>query len=202
MVLYTDPLRAFVTEVLRQPFSRNWTVQGFGMLRTYINGDLVRLSVWDHSLTYNPEPSMIHDHPWDFQSEIIAGRLTNTTYEVHPLGATLEGHFLRFPQKAMMRTIKPGEGLQIHGDDVPVVLGVKSIKEYRAGFHYNQTHDEVHKTEFVDGTVTIVSRDRGNRQDVARTFYSTPEWHQAKPRPATHEEINRVCHSSFDRWFK
>ena len=75
-----DVLRATVRDVLEHPYPREWTVQGFGMLRTYLDPDKrFRLNVW-HSKLAIPNVSIVHDHPWHFTSWVMGGNFTNVRY--------------------------------------------------------------------------------------------------------------------------
>jgi len=62
--------------------SYEWQVQGFGMLRTYLDGPgEPRLQIWDQRLA-TWSNNAIHDHPWAFTSTILAGTLFNQRYEI------------------------------------------------------------------------------------------------------------------------
>jgi hypothetical protein len=86
-----------------------WTVQGFGMIRTYIPGPVYdkqfRLNVWDSRLRV-PNVSVMHDHPWDMTSWIISGLMINTRY--------IESGFSGWDYSYM--NIKTGEGGGPAGD--------------------------------------------------------------------------------------
>lgn len=77
-----DALRASVKSILQEsPWNRDWTVQGFGMLRCYLDSDKrFRLNIWDDRLAV-PHVSVIHDHPWSFDSWIINGIFHNQRFE-------------------------------------------------------------------------------------------------------------------------
>jgi hypothetical protein len=54
-----------VRSILEDPM-RQWTVQGLGMLRTYLP-DNARLHIWNPALKFE-EVSEHHTHPWDLVS--------------------------------------------------------------------------------------------------------------------------------------
>lgn len=58
----------------------DWSTQGLGMLRLYLSRE-VRLHVW-HSAFRVPSVSDIHDHPWDFRSDIVCGSVRNVRYGI------------------------------------------------------------------------------------------------------------------------
>ncbi len=186
-------VQPIVKDVLLHADKYKWTLQGFGMLRTYF-GD-ARLAVWDNRYTANPVPSIIHDHQWDFKSLIVAGKLTNTTFRK----TTIRGCY----ERMMCRRIKPGEGLRVVSTDEECWLYRHSPITMTAGDYYVQRFDDIHMTEFLDGTVTFILRDRGDRPDEARVFWPVGEkWVTAEPRLATPEEVYDITQNSLARWFK
>ena len=69
----------FVQEIIRNPLIYpGWSLQGFGMLRLYLTKE-IRLHVWDTAYQV-PNVSLLHDHPWDFTSVVIAGCMENRLY--------------------------------------------------------------------------------------------------------------------------
>ncbi len=180
--------RSLVENILRNAHNYRWTLQGFGMLRTYLPGD-VRLAVW-HSDFRVPNVSLIHDHPWDFNSQVIAGELHNQRYV-----ETNDG------RRMMCRTIKPGVGLKMIAEDTPAMLSKKSTELYLAGETYYQKHNEIHESLPEDGTVTIVSRKRAG-EDIARVFYPRgEEWVSGEPHDANLGTITAMTRYALDRWF-
>ena len=72
--------KQLVKAILKSPYELKWSVQGLGMLRTYLS-DEVRLHIWDRRLQI-PQVSPLHDHPWHLDSEIVAGELRQHRYTV------------------------------------------------------------------------------------------------------------------------
>ena len=95
-------MRAMVHTILADAQMHRWTIQGFGMLRMYIpapnNPKRFRLNLWNSALAV-PGVSIMHDHPWDFDSWVINGNFRNVRY--------VEDHYNGDDFKFM--TIKCGE---------------------------------------------------------------------------------------------
>lgn len=192
-------LKVLVADILKHPLRYNWTLQGFGMLRTHLPND-ARLNIWDSRYMAVPKPSMIHDHPWDFDSVVVCGLLTNRRYKVLEdrgnLDPTTHGVDLYTEL-----TIKPGIGTEKRGTRC-VILLPRPEEFYKEGMSYRQYHDEVHETDYEDGTITLNLRNRGNRDDVARVYYPAgTEWQTAEPRPATVAEILDITRLSVQKFF-
>ena len=76
----TDMVRKILESAAYDPRARNWTVQGFGMLRCYLDdGQVQRLHIWTAALRV-PGVSDIHTLPWEFDSTVFAGRIINKRY--------------------------------------------------------------------------------------------------------------------------
>lgn len=190
-----DAAKAFAKLVLTEHTRFRWTVQGFGMLRTYLPDDM-RLNVWSSALAV-PEASLIHDHPWDFESYIVAGELRNTRLTEKPVFSTATRVLLEY------RVIKPGEGLRFLTPAQRIALHVGHAERYIEGTTYHQAADEVHISDPTDGTVTLNKRTRGERPDEARVFWHVgKEFVSAEPRTATMEEAAEACRYSLQRWFQ
>lgn len=79
---YHAVLSDLVRPILADPLAdgREWTIQGLGMLRTYLGDDKTnRLHVW-HSGAQVPDVTMMHTHPWAFTSIVLAGLVRDTEY--------------------------------------------------------------------------------------------------------------------------
>lgn len=168
-----------VREALANPFDREWSIQGFGMLRTYLDPDQVhRLHIWDTGQGVK-EVSTVHDHPWDFTSRIIAGSLVNQRYLIdsttgEPFWAArlrcgVGGGLVEAPQKTLIETL-PAEH-----------YGTEDV--------YSQTAPEFHESFPTSGTVTVISREFKADRDLATVCWQDGDWVSAEPRPATEDEI-------------
>jgi hypothetical protein len=190
-------VKPLVAGILRDT-TREWTVQGFGFLRTYFGPPdapkQFRLNLWDSEFTV-PNVSVIHDHPWDFKSLIVAGETGNQRYLISKLKS------LGAPTHAVT-TITcgvEGKGAKYTSWDA-CVLTPEPFEHYYAGHVYAQRAREIHETKFLDGSVTLNER-VGDTQH-ARVFWPWgTHWVDATPRPATSEEVSTAVNRSLERWF-
>jgi hypothetical protein len=82
-----DPLmdRALVRTILEHADVQPWKVQDAGLLGLWLGPSRrYRLHVWDPASSTGEV--LIHDHPLDFTSVVMAGEITNTRYEMDPAG--------------------------------------------------------------------------------------------------------------------
>lgn len=172
------------------PAALDWSLQGMGMLRLKLSPTM-RLHVWDSRYRW-PGVSMVHDHlQWHLHSTIIAGRLNNIRYVESPDGVLFK-----------YRTLRAGYGCTFV-DDGPSEIRLLSgdVEEYTEGANYTQCAAEIHETDAVDGTVTIMTQ-RRTESDQARVFWPADrEWGTAEPRPATIDEIRAITGHALERWF-
>jgi hypothetical protein len=204
-------LKPLVSSILRDEH-REWTVQGFGFLRTYFGPadapKKFRLNLWDSHFTV-PNVSTIHDHPWDFKSVIVAGHFINQRYTMTmklPLEEEAGDKLISAALRARGPThtyglITTGVGSDCTPVNVEHCRLVPREKEvYIPGDWYRQRADEIHETLFVDGAVTL--NERVGDTEHARVFwpYGT-EWVDAMPRPATPYEVASAVDYSLREWF-
>lgn len=189
-----DVIRALVREVLAEgPRLRDWTYQGFGMLRTYLDDEeRFRLNVWDPGSAIE-NVSVIHDHPWDFTSLIVCGELVNHTFRY----VRSQPPTCRAEDEASLRLkayrsveIRTGEGGGPMTEVQPLQLIENPARTVHAPLTYRQHHAQLHWTEATPGTVTINDRElvTGDGPKVATVCWSEGEWVSAEPRPATNDE--------------
>jgi hypothetical protein len=196
----TPELVAMVRHMLAHPEGLPWSLQGFGMLRCDIDGRDYRLHVWDHRFRA-PSVASIHDHPWDLESLVLSGSITNVLYKIEEDTAPVSraNHYGNL--------IQPGPEAREIERPRPMVLRVLERSTYRSGAGYAQRADEVHDTEFTTGTVTLVRRT--NRQttgaagDKARIFWPKAhgrDWLDATPQEATREKVKTICDVALAMW--
>jgi hypothetical protein len=167
--------------------SHGWEVQGLGMLRLRITKE-VRLHVWHNGLVYSNSPSVIHNHPWDFESTIVVGSLRNVRYN--------EVKGLEPNHHVGMIVCGPGGGI-VPRTIEPAHLEISQVDEYKAGDRYVQHSNEFHNTVFQNGTVTIIERHFKEDTEHARVgFKLDGTWESAEPRKATEEEIQLGCRAA------
>jgi predicted dehydrogenase len=166
------------------------------MIRTYLGeSKRFRLNIWDDRLRTNPPASTIHDHPWDFTSYIISGRLLNIAYyvvEVDTNDETSTHQYFR---------IKTGEGGGPTEDPKFARLTFACAQLYSEGDDYYQSKECVHETQYDRGTVTLNDRSPPTAEYTARVFWPRGQsWVDAVPRPATNAEIKQAVESALDGW--
>lgn len=198
-----DAQRQLVETVLRANYAEaekgghvwpwEWSLQGLGMLRAYLNSDKsLRLHVWDSRFATDASP--MHTHPWDMESQVIEGELYNIRW----------GHvrardgFENFWQQKIFC----GQGGGLEGEPRKVDLFQYVKEHYKSGESYRQSSSEIHVSEPADGTVTLVKRTFGEDVDHAYVYWPVgEEWKTAEPRPATSEEVYEILGNSLDNWF-
>jgi hypothetical protein len=182
-----------------------WGTQGFGMLRTYIDNEHVtRLQVWDQRLAV-PGASLIHDHPWNFRSTVLAGVIYNQRFIRHPVPATVP----YYRQRYWERIITPGPNTIDAEDENPEVQSIsllaQPIEMYMVGESYAQDWNELHCTRYAQGTVTCIDRDRTRGIDQASSIWphhlGRDSWVSARPLLATEEQMDRIISDCLRTWW-
>ena len=182
--------KALVKEILSHAANFDWSVQGFGMFRLYLGGKATRLHVWD-SRFRAISVSDIHDHPWDFESQIVAGRLVNK--RLVETNAEPNFTYSTIQCGAMACTMTPSKYVSLRWE---------TPETYGEGATYKQHHSEIHVSEPLDGTVSIIRRTFGEDTEHARVFWPVgTSWVDAKPRPATVVEVLYMSRQSLELWF-
>jgi hypothetical protein len=187
------PLRAMAESILRRPDAFHWTIQGFGMLRLHMPGN-VRLHVWDSRYRV-PNVSDIHDHlQWGLASTIVAGELRNVILE--------EGPRRRDMQPYNCVVLKPGEGTTMKSPIRSVgSLRMVSSERYTAGMTYRQEPAEIHCSIPTDGTVTVMTKFPTGDESARVYWPAGTDWVSAEPREATMAEIVDITQNALRTWF-
>lgn len=199
-------VRPLVRNVLENWESHRWSIQGFGMLRTYISKEL-RLHVWDSDFAV-PDVSTVHDHAaWNFESRVVVGRIVNTRYRVRPFPPYDEVETVEAPDVYIQEKIVCGPGGGLTKDMDMTVSGKRVLlsplepETYVAGDVYRQQALEVHSTWSERGTVTLVHREFQPDTEHASVFYcADSKWVSAEPREATRYEIRTIVANALDRF--
>lgn len=183
---------ALIKSILEQWRAYEWTVQGFGMVRTKLY-DVGRIHVWDSRVRV-PLVSDVHAHPWPLRSTVISGELINQRFEQvdDSVAATL---------KYVASKIATGEGGGLLGESKEILLVTKSLEAYTAGQVYMQEPHEFHRSIPQDGTVTLLERPMGKPLQETDVFWpSGTTWVSAEPRPAKPHEVERAIEYALQRW--
>lgn len=183
--------KLLVKNILENPHDFKWSVQGLGMMRVYLS-KAVRLHIWDSALKI-PGVSALHTHPWHLKSFVIAGRYKQHRYT--------KG-FASFAESFNEVTIKCGENACVVGEPATIHLIEHDLEIYTEGDRYQQSADEIHLSLPEDGTVTIVERTFTKDTEHAHIYWrGTGSWVDAKPRPASPEEVESISTRALERWF-
>src|SRR3954452_5652044 len=98
-----SPTIAMVRSILEHPSGRRWVMQDLGLLALWLDeGREHRLHLWDPG-DGDADP-LIHDHPFDFTSTVVAGEITNTRYEESPAGVEYQRDRYAPPDEEARRT--------------------------------------------------------------------------------------------------
>lgn len=190
-------IKPLVKKILERASDYEWELKGLGLIRTYLTEDS-KLHVWDNELKV-PNVSMIHEHPWSFESLIVAGQLQQVRYKRFETCDKIETMFAH-PYLGSTVTCGPGGCLQTNPQ--PCYLAPQARECYHEGQSYVQTTSEIHYSMPEDGTVTLVKRLDYRLVREANVYWPQGEqWVSSEPRLATKEEINRAVEKSFHRWF-
>lgn len=185
---------ALVKSILQRWQSYEWTVQGFGFIRTKLE-DVGRIHVWDSKLAV-PKVSTMHTHPWPLHSTIISGELLNQRFVPLPKG---KEHGLPY----LHSRIATGEGGGLIGEPEPVWLVPTDDRAefYWPGCRYEQRPEELHRSIPQDGTVTLLERPQGPPLEEASVYWPRgTSWVSAEPKKAEAWQVQPVVEYALARW--
>src|SRR5271168_556004 len=184
-----EKLRTLAKFVLENAIKFDWSLQGLGMLRLYI-GDDTRLHVWDKRFAF-PGASPIHDHQqWGLHSTVLSGRMRNYRFIESTDGV-----------RYMYKTIRAGVGCIDLSAENMTALKRQPVEIYDAGRSYWQRPEEIHESDPIDGTVTIMHKTPTKDPEAARVFWRVGEtWGSAEPRPAPQAEIIAITRYALGWW--
>lgn len=190
--------KALVGQILMKWSYYEWSLQGFGMLRTYLDADeTIRLHVWDERYAVEGVSDM-HTHPWDFVSYVVAGEVINTRF-CHAADAYIENGIY---EEFMEQKLRCGVGGGVVDKPIPTKMTALEPERYTEGNWYTQKAEEIHISKPASGTVTIVSR--SFKEDTEHAYVYWPvgeEWVSAEPREAQPYEVLDIVEYSTGRWF-
>lgn len=205
--LFRDSLRALTEDILRTEVRRigalgydqdsGWSIQGFGMLRKYLAGGKFRLHVWDSRYRV-PNVTLLHDHPWDFDSLVIAGQVEQYRYRK---GEHWGDRDTAIPLMEQAIVCGPGGGVCEPPSPTWLVRGPLEI--IPAGTTYTQKACEIHESLPLDGTVTLIERTFHENTEVAHVYYEEKAgWVTAEPREARAYEAYYTLTRSLRAYFE
>jgi hypothetical protein len=171
---------ALVRTILEHPADHPWKIQDIGVLGLWLDDRReYRLHVW------NPDGAIgepvVHDHPFDFTSTVIAGELVNTRYVEDPSGAEYCRDRYRTDDEHNRRT------------DTVRLVGTSEI--LGPGARYHQVAHELHDSSQVPGTVTVLHMQPHPSAELPElTVCRQPgsPWLSGAARLATGDEVARI----------
>jgi hypothetical protein len=178
--------KALVRQILTHAEDYPWRMQEeIGLLGLRLDDRReYRLHVWDPRCDVGEPP--VHDHPYDFVSTVVAGRITNTRYDLDPSGA----EYGRVRYLASDDRVRRVDTVRLSATSVS--LGESA--------HYAQLAHELHDSRQQRGTVTII---RCAFKDVAELTVCRRDedrFVSGRARPATLDEVKRIAGSAL-AWF-
>jgi hypothetical protein len=183
--------------ILEESNHFDWELWETGMLRLDLAPDLT-LHVWDMRFR-NEAVTLIHDHPWGFQSTVVNGRLRNQRYSLgintNPLTPADRAPY------SQQLLICGADACKLEAP-VPVWLIEQPLQIIGAGESYTQDSNEIHETDADNGTVTLVRRAFGEGpRDRANVYVpSGCEFVSAEPRKATSDEVGSIIDHALSLW--
>lgn len=176
-----------------------WSIQGLGMLRLYLS-PAVRLHVWSGEAK-RPDVSTRHDHPWDFESTIVSGYITNVLYRFTFRAPFVDTDELSGFENYMEQQIVCGPGGGMDAEPKPVELSIDHVRTYGPGETYSQDRNAIHESQPTDGTVTIIRRRAYKDTEHAHVYYRIGTiWVSAEPREATSAEVEHITQRALAVW--
>ena len=181
--LYKKELCKRAKHVMENPLEYSWELQGFGMLRTYIDKD-TRLQIWLKEFIV-PNVTDIHTHPWDFESYIFQGEITNYCFsELPPITPEFNKGYEY--DRCLILT---GENAYVKERTRVLIMEAYSFR-YTKGDNYKHSKLIPHRIDFIDGTITVLTKENIHPNSLAYSYVKDDgEWVSAAPRIATDEEV-------------
>ena len=177
--------RALVATVLRHAGDFPWTMQDIGLLGLWLDDRKeVRLHVWGPGHCDGDPP--VHDHPFDFTSEVIVGELTDIDYEMDPGGT----EYVRF-------RYSPADEDSRRADTVRLSASATTLTE---GAEYRHLASELHSTRQLPGTVTAIRCAFVQVPELTVCHLHAGSWRPGRSRPAAPAEIDLFAATALE-WF-
>ena len=162
--------RALVSQVLVHADAYPWTMQDIGLLGLRLDDRReYRLHIWDPSLCVGEPP--VHDHPYDFVSQIIAGEMVNTRYTEDPAGI----EYSRVRYSSTNEDARTADKVRLSG----------TATSYTEGARYRQVAHELHDSRQLPGTVTIIRMLFKDVPELTVCRLDDRTWVSGTSRPAT-----------------
>jgi hypothetical protein len=170
-----------VNRALTFPDEFKWTQQGLGMVRTKLTRAL-RLHIWHPSFLVEAA-SKVHNHPWNFTSRILAGRLSDITFTYQDLAPQMVVNVIECGANAHVKDTFIGH------------IAVDQIRSYKKGDCYSMFKEEFHSTSIgITGCLSLIDRDLSSweNDDAEVLTYPNEEWVSAAPVDLSPERIRQI----------
>jgi len=129
----------------------DWKCHGLGMAKAYISPTR-RVHVWDKRLRHPGRwEESIHSHRWDMHSLVVAGRIKQEEFFASP-----DPHGTHMEWSVANTTSADPHALTLVSEQRLQLRRADTI--VRAGESYSMPRGSFHRTDAVDGTVTLMSR--------------------------------------------
>ncbi len=175
--------KVLVRTILEHAEDYSWTMQEIGLLGLRLDDRReYRLHVWDPGYSHGEPP--VHDHPFDFTSNVIVGAMTNTRYEESDSGV----EYIRIRYSRVDEDSRRTDSVRL----------TAMTSTFAEGDHYSQRADELHDSRQVPGTVTII---RCAFRDVAELTVcrrNESAWISGRSRPATGDEVKAITNRALE----
>jgi len=191
--------KSLVRFILERATAYDWSWQGLGMFRLYLSRS-TRLHVWDPSSAVK-NVSTLHTHPWHFTSTVISGAITDRLFEMKAgYGGSLATYDGSLATHMRQRIVCGPGGHETNDRPEPCRISLLQEVVVPEGCSYSLGASAIHESRPEPGTVTIIEREFLEDTEHAFVFYPIGEqWVSAVPRPATHEEIERMAKLALSR---
>lgn len=177
--------RVLVRNILDHAHEFPWVMQEIGLLGLRLDDHrCYRLHVW--APDRSPGPPVIHDHPFDFSSQVVFGEIVNTRYTEDPAGT----EYLRERYVPGCEDGRTADRIRLTGRP----------ERYRAGDEYRQGAAELHDTRQLPGTVTVIRRSWTAAASLTVCRPPGTPWVSGTSRPATAGEVGAITAAVRD-WY-
>ena len=179
------PSKALVFTILRHAGDFPWRVQDIGLMSLGLDDRReYRLHVWDPTCAEDEPP--IHDHPYDFTSDVIVGELTNTRHEEDPAG----DRYIRFRYSPGAEDLRRSDTVRLSATETTLTEGGR----------YRQLARELHASRQLPGTVTVIRCSWVDAPELTVCLRDEGSWRSPRARDATPDEIKGMAAKALDRF--
>jgi hypothetical protein len=177
--------RALILTILQHAEDFAWRMQDVGLMALRLDDRReFRLHVW--APEDDAEEPAIHDHPYDFTSVVVAGELTNTTYEEDLAGE----EFVRFRYRPPAEDQRRSDGIRLSATTTTL----------RAGKEYRQLAHQLHASRQEPGTVTVIRCTWVADPELTVCLRKGNSWRSGYGRDATTQEVKVITARALERF--